>query len=130
MLIQIDYQSDVPIYVQLTNQIIEGMASGQLQPGEPLPSVRALASDLGINLHTVNKAYTHLKQEGFIQVHRQRGALIRPDPMPKADETFFRKLEEQLRPYAAEAVCRQVDEEAFVEVCRRIFRQFNHKEGN
>jgi DNA-binding transcriptional regulator YhcF (GntR family) len=129
VLIQIDYQSDVPIYVQLSNQIIEGIASGQLKPGESLPSVRALAADLGINLHTVNKAYTHLKQEGFIQVHRQRGALVRPDPMPAADDAFYRKLEAQLRPYAAEAVCRHVDEAAFLDVCRRIYRQFGEREG-
>ncbi|REK58421.1 MAG: GntR family transcriptional regulator [Thermobacillus sp.] len=129
MLIQIDYQSDVPIYVQLTNQIIEGMASGELKPGEPLPSVRALAADLGINLHTVNKAYTHLKQEGFIQVHRQRGALVRPDPMPPADEAFRSRLESQMRPFVAEAVCRRMDETDFLDMCRRIFRHFKKEES-
>ncbi|ECV7489956.1 GntR family transcriptional regulator, partial [Salmonella enterica subsp. enterica serovar Muenchen] len=56
MIIQLDLQSDVPIYTQLVHQIIEGIASGRLQPGEPLPSVRSLASDIGVNLHTVNKA--------------------------------------------------------------------------
>lgn len=130
MLIQIDYQSDVPIYVQLSNQIIEGIASGQLQPGETLPSVRAMAADLGINLHTVNKAYAYLKQEGFILIHRQRGALVRPDPMPEADEAFLGKLETQLRPLAAEAVCRRMDEAAFLEACRRIYRQFGYREGS
>ncbi|REJ16343.1 MAG: GntR family transcriptional regulator [Paenibacillaceae bacterium] len=129
MLIQIDYQSDVPIYVQLTNQIIEGMASGELKPGEPLPSVRALAADLGINLHTVNKAYTHLKQEGFIQVHRQRGALVRPDPMPPADEAFRSRLESQMRPFVAEAVCRRMDEADFLDMCRRIYRHFTKEES-
>jgi len=128
MLIRIEYESDVPIYVQLSNQIIEGMASGELEPGEPLPSVRALAADLGINLHTVNKAYTHLKQEGFIQVHRQRGAIVRPDPMPPADDAFRSRLEAQLRPFVAEAVCRRMDEEDFLGVCRRIYRQFVKKE--
>jgi len=129
LLIHIDYQSDVPIYVQLSNQIIEGMASGELKPGEPLPSVRALAADLGINLHTVNKAYTHLKQEGFIQVHRQRGALVRPDPMPPADEAFRSRLEAQMRPFVAEAVCRRMDEADFLDMCRRIYRQFMREES-
>jgi DNA-binding transcriptional regulator YhcF (GntR family) len=124
MLIRIDLQSDVPIYLQLSNQIIEGIASGALRPGELLPSVRSLAADLGINLHTVNKAYTYLKQEGYIQIHRQKGALVQPQPMPAADEAFFRRLEERLRPLVAESICRGVDEARFREVCRRLYRQF------
>jgi len=128
MLIHINLQSDVPIYVQLSNQIIEGIAAGLLQPGEPLPSVRSLAADLGVNLHTVNKAYTHLKQEGYIQVHRQKGALVHPQPMPAADEEFFRKLEEQLRPLVAESICRRVDETRFIEVCKQLYKQFGVKE--
>jgi DNA-binding transcriptional regulator YhcF (GntR family) len=128
MLIHINLQSDVPIYVQLSNQIIEGIAAGLLQPGEPLPSVRSLAADLGVNLHTVNKAYTHLKQEGYIQVHRQKGALVHPQPLPAADEAFFRKLEEQLRPLVAESICRRVDEARFIEVCKRLYKQFGGKE--
>ena len=53
-----------------------------LQPADPLPSVRSLASDLSINLHTVNKAYQALKQEGFLQVHRKKGIIVTPDDMP------------------------------------------------
>lgn len=128
MLIQIDLQSEIPIYVQLTNQIIEGIASGQLQPGEPLPSVRALAADLGINLHTVNKAYTYLKQEGYIQVHRQKGAMVNPQPLPPADEAFFHQLREQLRPLVAQSICRGVNEESFLDVCRSLYRQFDRGE--
>jgi DNA-binding transcriptional regulator YhcF (GntR family) len=128
MLIHINLQSDVPIYVQLSNQIIEGIAAGLLHPGEPLPSVRSLAADLGVNLHTVNKAYTYLKQEGYIQVHRQKGALVHPQPLPTADEAFFLKLEEQLRPLVAESICRGVDEARFIEVCKRLYKQFGGKE--
>src|SRR5690625_1715639 len=65
MFIQLDFESDLPIYEQLKNEIIIGIAKKQLLPGERLPSVRALASDIGINLHTVNKAYQQLKQEGY-----------------------------------------------------------------
>jgi len=124
MLISIDLQSDEPIYQQLFNQIVEGIASGALRPGETLPSVRSLAADLGINLHTVGKAYTHLKQEGYIQIHRQKGALVQPGPLPEADETFFGRLEKRLRPLVAEAICRGVDEGRFREVCGRLYRQF------
>lgn len=64
MFLQIEPHSDVPIYTQLTQQIIEGIASGQLKSGESLPSVRALAADLGVNMHTVNKSYHELGEEG------------------------------------------------------------------
>lgn len=61
LFISFDFQSDAPIYVQLRNKIIEGIASKQLNPGDPLPSVRNLAKDLGVNMHTINKAYQLLK---------------------------------------------------------------------
>lgn len=78
MFIELDLQSETPIYTQLVDQIVEGIASGALQPGDPLPSIRSLAEDLGINLHTVNKAYNLLKQEGLLQVHRKKGLSFSP----------------------------------------------------
>ncbi|CAM4471491.1 GntR family transcriptional regulator [Paenibacillus tarimensis] len=129
MIIQLDLESDIPIYTQLVNQIIEGIATGQLEPGEQLPSVRSLAADLGINLHTVNKAYTHLKQEGFLQIHRQRGALIQPHRMPQADASFKDRLQSEVRPLAAEAICRGMDEEAFLEACRAAFLSIHYNKG-
>ncbi|GIO87503.1 GntR family transcriptional regulator [Paenibacillus faecis] len=106
MIIELDLQSEIPIYTQLVNRIIEGIASGRLLPGEPLPSVRNLASDIGINLHTVNKAYTLLKQDGYIQVHRQRGVVVHPDGMPPVTPEFAEKQQSTLRPIVAEAICR------------------------
>lgn len=123
MLLHIDLQSESPIYTQLVHQIIEGIASKQLQPGEPLPSVRSLAADLGINLHTVNKAYQQLKQEGFVQIHRQRGAMINPDPIPPADDAYREKLEHEIRPIIAESICRQLSEAEFLDKCQDIFKQ-------
>lgn len=76
MVIEIDFNSDEAIYMQLRNQIILGIASSQFEEGEVLPSVRQLADMIGINMHTVNKAYTVLKQEGFVKVDRRRGAVI------------------------------------------------------
>lgn len=88
MLLAIDLQSEEPIYTQICNQIIEGMAKRELLPGDKLPSVRSLGADIGINFHTVNKAYQILKQEGLIQIHRQKGVVIHPDGVAKADELF------------------------------------------
>ena len=79
MLIEIDFSSDEAIYQQLCNQIIMGIATLQYTDGQVLPSVRQLADEIGINMHTVNKAYTVLKQEGFVKVDRRRGAVISVD---------------------------------------------------
>ena len=78
-IIEINFQSDEAIYTQLMNQIIYGIATNRFREGDSLPSVRSLAEDLGINMHTVNKAYTLLKQEGYLKVDRRRGAVIAVD---------------------------------------------------
>ena len=78
MILQFDFSSDVPIYLQLRNQIVIGISSGQLQAGEKLPTVRALAEESGINAMTVSKAYNLLKQEGYITTDRRKGAVVVP----------------------------------------------------
>ena len=72
MVIEIDFQSDEALYTQLMNQIIMGIATSRLQEGDPLPSVRQLADTIGINMHTVNKAYSLLRQEGFVSIDRRK----------------------------------------------------------
>ena len=76
MFIEIDFNSEEAFYIQLRNQIIIGIAMNQYQEGDSLPSVRQLADRVGINMHTVNKAYSVLKQEGFIRLDRRKGAVI------------------------------------------------------
>lgn len=79
MYIEIDFNSDEALYMQLRNQIIMGIATEQFREGDSLPSVRALADMIGINMHTVNKAYAVLRDEGFVKVDRRRGAVIAID---------------------------------------------------
>ncbi|MBO7386565.1 MAG: GntR family transcriptional regulator [Lachnospiraceae bacterium] len=79
MYIEIDFNSDEALYMQLRNQIIMGIATEQFREGDSLPSVRALADMIGINMHTVNKAYAVLRDEGFVKVDRRRGAVIAVD---------------------------------------------------
>ena len=79
MILKIDFNSDEAIYVQLMNQIIFGIATSRLQEGDQLPSVRQMADTIGINMHTVNKAYSLLRQEGFVSIDRRRGAVIAVD---------------------------------------------------
>ena len=92
MIIEIDYNSEVPIYDQLRKQIVIGIASGQLKKGERLPSVRALGEELGINLHTVRKAYNILKDEGYLVIDRRVGAMVSDGFTIREDE----KLDEDL----------------------------------
>ena len=79
MYIQIDFNSQEAIYMQLRNQIILGLATSRFQEGESLPSVRQLADEIGINMHTVNKAYNVLRQEGILKIDRRHGAVIAVD---------------------------------------------------
>ena len=79
MIIEIDFNSEEALYIQLRNQIIIGIATSTIREGDSLPSVRQLAESIGINMHTVNKAYTVLKQEGFVKVDRRKGAIIAID---------------------------------------------------
>ncbi len=130
MLLSIDMQSDIPLYIQIRNQIIEGIATGDLVPGQTLPSVRQMASDLGINLHTVNKVYTLLKQEGFLTVHRKSGVVINDRKCFAESENYREKLKQDLRPILAEAVSRGVTEKEFLKYCRMVFREFSeHREA-
>ncbi len=78
MLLTFDFSSDTPLYIQLRNQIIIGIADGRLISGEKLPTVRALAEESGINTMTVSKAYQLLKQEGYITTDRRSGATAAP----------------------------------------------------
>ena len=77
MIIRIDEYSDIPIYLQIRNQIVMGISDGKLSAGEQLPTVRALAMEMGINTMTVSKAYQLLKTEGYILTDRKNGARIR-----------------------------------------------------
>lgn len=124
MIITLDLQSEDPIYVQLKNKIIEGIAANQLMPGEDLPSVRAMAADLGVNMHTVNKAYQLLKQDGFILIHRQKGVVINPEGMPVADDEYVGRLTHDLRPLISESVCRGMEQEEFLSLCQKIYSAF------
>lgn len=121
ILINLDLESAIPIYEQLKDQIIIGIATGELKPSERLPSVRSLASDIGINLHTVNKAYQQLKQDEFLLIHRQRGVVVNPDGIPKADALYKASLRAKLQPLIAESIARGMSEEDLKKITADIF---------
>ena len=76
MLLQLDFSIETPIYRQIRDQMVLGIAEGKLSVGEKLPTVRALANEVGVNVMTINKAYQLLKQEGYITADRRGGSVI------------------------------------------------------
>lgn len=123
MLIQIDFQSEIPIYLQIKKQIIQGIAKKQLAEGESLPSVRQMAVDLGVNLHTVNKAYALLKNEGFIMMDRRIGAVVNSSGA-EATEEYLAGLNEEIEYTVGEAYCRGVTEEEFIKMIQNAYKKF------
>ncbi|WP_346662614.1 GntR family transcriptional regulator [uncultured Merdimonas sp.] len=121
MLIEIDFNSDEALYVQLQNQIILGIATDMIKEGDALPSVRQLADTVGINMHTVNKAYTILKQEGFIRLDRRRGAVIALD-VDKAQALL--KMRENLRILLARGCCKNISREEVHALVDDIFDEY------
>ena len=121
MLIEIDFNIEEAIYVQLCNQIILGIATSKLQEGENLPSVRQLADTIGINMHTVNKAYSVLKQEGFVTIDRRRGAVISID----ADKIrALEEMKEELRVLLAKGSCRNISRAEVHELIDEIYEEY------
>ncbi|RXK19164.1 GntR family transcriptional regulator [Macrococcus sp. DPC7161] len=109
MYLEIDEQSEVPVYLQLANQVIHYIAIGEIKPYDTLPSGRALARSLQINMHTVNKAYHYLEEKQLIQVQPKSGAIIHPDALKKGTEDDMNALLDRLKPIIDEAACKQFD---------------------
>jgi len=105
MVLKIDFESDEAIYIQLRNQIIIAIATERIREGDSLPSVRQLADNIGINMHTVNKAYSVLKQEGFIRLDRRKGAVISLD-IDKIRAT--QELREAMAVNLARGICKNI----------------------
>lgn len=108
IVLRVDFNSDEALYMQLRNQIILGIATSQIQEGDSLPSVRQMADDIGINMHTVNKAYSILKQEGYIKLDRRHGAVIAVD-VDKLEA--LNVMERQMRVVIAQAMCKGISSE-------------------
>ena len=123
MYIEIDFNSDEALYMQLRNQIILGIATHQFEEGDSLPSVRQLADEIGINMHTVNKAYGVLKQEGLIRLDRRRGAVIALD-LDKMKATT--ELSEDLRMVIAKACCKNISREEIHALIDEIYDEYRN----
>ncbi len=129
MLIKIDFEAETPIYAQVKNQIIEGIASGDLVEGESLPSVRQFAEDIGINMHTVNKAYLLLKKDGFVAVHKRKGVVVNKISSMH-DPGFKKEISKNIRTVIAEAFCKGITEEEFIDNCKKVYLLYHKGHKN
>lgn len=121
MIVTIDFNSDEALYIQLRNQIILSIAMSEIREGDNLPSVRELAENIGINMHTVNKAYTILKQEGYVKLDRRKGAVI---AVNCNKEHALMELKEQMRVILAQAMCKNISVEEVHRIVNMIFDEF------
>ena len=123
-MIKIDFQSDEALYIQLRNQIILGIATSTLREGDVLPSVRQLAEDIGITMHTVNKAYSVLRQEGFVTIDRRRGAIVSldVDKLQALDE-----MQKNLRVLLAKGRCKNITRQEIHDMVDEIFDGYDDK---
>lgn len=121
MFIEIDFNSDEALYLQLCNQIIMGIATDQFREGDSLPSVRQLAESIGINMHTVNKAYTVLKQEGYVKVDRRKGAVIAVD----VDRMrTLAELKKELQVILAKSSCKNISKDEIHQLIEEIYEDY------
>ncbi|MGN0160644.1 MAG: GntR family transcriptional regulator [Lachnospiraceae bacterium] len=121
MYVTIDFNSDEAIYVQLMNQIIMGIALSEYHEGDTLPSVRQLADTVGVNMHTVNKAYNILRQEGYIKLDRRKGAVIAVD-LDKLEA--MNSMTKELRMVIAKALCKNISPNEIHEVVDDILNEY------
>lgn len=115
LMFYIDSLSDVPIYSQIRNGIVGEIASGRLKNGDKLPSIRQFAKDFEVNPMTVNKAYTILKQEKFIEIDRRIGAIV----SVKCDEEIIGNIFQDLKTVITEAKARGLDKESILGLIER-----------
>lgn len=118
-MIKIIFDSEVPIYIQLKNELIKAIARGELENGESLPSIRDLSVDLGVNLHTINKAYNLLKDEGYLVIDRRKGALVSVNKDKK--EEFINSIDEETEVFISRCICKGITKEELIEIVNKKY---------
>ena len=121
MIIVLNDTSEIPIYIQIRNQIVQGISDGRFSPGEQLPTVRALAAEIGINSMTVSKAYQVLKQEGFIYADRRNGARVRE--IFRQGNELSNQQRELLKQMISEVKISGMSKEDFLQECESLFKE-------
>lgn len=121
MIVEIDFNSQEAIYIQLRNQIVVAIAQDKLKEGQSLPSVRQMADILGVNMHTVNKAYGILRQEGYLKLDRRKGAVISVEADKDAE---MQALYEDMEMLVARAVCKGISRDEMIRLVQNMYDNF------
>lgn len=119
MVISVDFASEMPIYTQIYEQIVLSISNGSLVPGESLPSVRRLSEDIGVNIHTVNKSYAILRDDGYLKMSHRSGATVSLDMPDKA--LIMPALKHRLRQLSAQAAVHGIDMLSFMRMAERSY---------
>lgn len=127
MFIMIEPTSSVPIYEQLTRQIIEGIVKGEIKVGDTLPSVRAMAADLGVNMHTVNKSYKALAEKGVVTIKAKSGAVVCAGDVLNEQQILY--LQQALKPVLAEGIVLGATEQQLENMLQQLLRELTTKEA-
>ncbi|MDB0441571.1 GntR family transcriptional regulator [Clostridioides difficile] len=126
MILNLDFNSDKSIYVQIKEEITKAIASGELKINESLPSVRSMAENIGVNLHTVNKSYNELKEEGFLNIDRRKGAIVAQLPMETENSTR-QKNRLDLELLVAKSYLSGINKEEFLTLSKNLFDKYEVK---
>jgi GntR family transcriptional regulator len=119
VLVIVDFESDMPIYMQIYEQVVLAIAKGALSPGEGLPSVRRLSEDIGVNIHTVNKVYAILRDEGYLKMSRRSGATVAMAALDKSK--IVASLIDRLRLLSAQAAVHGIDRKEFIQMTESAY---------
>ena len=122
MFIELDFNSNEAIYMQLRNQIILGIAQDKIKNGESLPSVRQLAEDIGVNMHTVNKAYALLRNDGYLKLDRRKGAVVCVTVESRKEQPEQVNLDMQM--LVAEAICKDISLAEMHQIITDMYKEF------
>jgi GntR family transcriptional regulator len=130
MLLQIDFKSGKPPYLQLVDQIRYAAASGAVRPGEALPSIRPLAEELRLNRNTVAKAYTELESQGVIETRAGKGCFLKENHSPFTKQVRHKLLIAEIDAAVVASHQLQVDAETFLSLVRERLSFFEDKQAN
>ena len=126
MVLKLDFNSDKSIYIQITEEITKAIAKGELKINESLPSVRSMAESIGVNLHTVNKAYNQLKDDGFLNIDRRKGAIVADLPMKEYSKSR-KSAKNELELLTAKSYLSGMTKEEFLELSSKLFDSYEVK---
>ena len=127
MLIQLNFKSGKPVYLQVVDQIKSAAASGALQPGEPLPSIRPLAEQLRLNRNTIAKAYAELESQGVIETIAGKGCFVTQNNSPLKKAVREKMLADEIDAAIVQAHHLQVNEKDFLELVKDRLQVFASK---